>query len=428
MKFLQSTPGRMGAFDTQSRSQRDKAPRIARALMILITSFIAFSIIWSATTEMRVLVRAEGNITPLGELRSVDHFDGGVVTDIFVEAGSVVVANQPLARVEDPVLEDKVRELEAELAFLNKEISDIVWLLEGGAARGVSRSKEAERDLFIARQQMMKHRAKRLVEAMKIAAALRENAREQLSLSESSLERLQFLYDRGVVSQSNLLMQAEESASIRADFFRADANYSQAKLDASEANTVREESYLAFQEQHLAAINDLERSRSLAQLKLEGLMAQKERQVVRAPESGAIQSSFVTTIGEVVPSGETLFELLPSERRLVAVAKIDPKDVGHVRVGSSVVLKVTTFDTRRYGEIQGSIELISPTSIVLDNAAAYYRAVISLESSTVGEGANERPLRAGMTLNAEIEASKRTVLDYLLKPIQNAFGRSLAER
>ncbi len=191
---------------------------------------------------------------------------------------------------------------------------------------------------------------------------------------------------------------------------------------------MKDEAYLAFQEEHLATLNDLERSRNLAQLKLDGLIAQRERQVVRAPESGAIQSSFVTTIGEVVPSGGTLFELLPSDKRLVAVAKIDPKDVGHVRVGSSVVVKVTTFDARRYGEIQGSIELISPTSIVPENAAAFYKAVISLENNTIGEGANERLLRAGMTLNAEIETSKRTVLNYLLKPIQNAFARSLAER
>ena len=364
IRQLKKMSGSLGVFETQSRKQKETAPKIARALMILIASFLIFVLVWSAKTEMRVIVRAEGEIAPLGEIRRVDHFDGGVVAEILVTEGSTVTANQPLARVEDPSLQGNIAELEAELAYLNEEISNLAWLLEGHVTIGVSRATEVQYELFVARQKMMKYRAERLAESAQIAEDLLDNARQQLSLSESSLQRIQMLYDRGVISQSNLLIEIEEAEGARAEYLRADSNYSKARLDASVAKAEKDEAYLAYQEEHLDALNDLERSRKLAQVRLVGLKAQKRRQVVRAPESGVIQSSFTTTIGEVVPAGGTLFELLPSNEQLVAIVKIDPKDVGHVQVGSSVVVRVATFDSRRYGEVRGSIDLISPTSIV----------------------------------------------------------------
>jgi len=428
MKLPQSPMRTNGAFDIQARQQREAAPKIARALMLLLAAFLTFAVIWSTQTEMRELVRAEGEIGPRGALRRIDHFDGGVVTELYVSVGESVVANQPLAKIENPDLLDQTTELEAELASLNKEISNLVWLLDGLAVGDVSSAAEARRELFLAQQKMMKHRTDRLAEAMEIAAVLRENASEHLSLSESSFERLQLLHDRGVVSQSRLLVQAEEAAKIRADYIRADADYAKAKLDASEANSAKEEAYLAFREEHLKALSDLERSKQLIQVRLQGLDAQKSRQILRAPEDGVIQTGFTTTIGEVVPSGGTLFELLPSGERLIAVVKVDPKDVGHVREGSNVVIKVTTFDARRYGDVSGSIELISPTSIAPDNAPAYYKVIISLDGDAIGEGVDVKRLRAGMTLSAEIETSKRSVLSYLLKPVQNVLNRSLTER
>lgn len=428
MRFSRATPRNLGAFEIQSNQERQSAPNIARALILLITSFLVFALIWAAKTEMRELVRAEGEISPAGALRRVDHFDGGMVAELFVTVGSVVAANQPLARIESPGLDDQIAELEAEISSLSNEISNMEWLLDGETSGDVSRVAGAQRDLFTARQQIMKRRVDSLVEAMNIAEALRDNAKDHLSLSERSLNRLRSLHERGVISQSNLLVQAEEASSIRSEYYKADANYSKAKLDTSAANAARDESYLIFREEKLNMLHNLEREKQNIQLKLGTLIAKRGRQIVRAPESGVIQSSFATTVGEVVPQGGSLFEILPSDEQLIAVVKIDPKDVGHTQEGSSVIVNITTFDTRRFGQLQGSINLISPTSISPENVPAYYKAEVSLEKSFVGNGINTRQLRAGMTLNAEIETSKRSVLSYLLKPVQNVLSRSLTER
>ena len=417
-----------GAFEKQSLRQRERAPKVARALVLLLVSFLFFALIWAAKTEMKELVRAEGEIAPEGELRRVDHFDGGVVAELYVKSGSVVAANAPLARISHPKLDEQIAEIEAELSALNKDIHNTRWLLDGEHAAGVSPIVEAQRRLFVARQSMLEGRMAKLTEAADVAAALRQNATERLSLSEASLARPQSLHDRGVVSEANLSLQVEEAANVRADLLRAEANFSRINLEALEAASARNEALLAFREEHLETLSQLERTRELATVKLNGLYAQKKRQIIRAPESGIIQSSSVTTIGESVPPGGLMFELLPSDVRLVAIVKIDPKDVGHISEGSKVAIKMDTFDARRYGDVRGAIELVSATSIVPDNGPAFYKAVLTLDSTTLGVGDFERDLRAGMTLVAEIETTKRTVIDYLLKPVRTAFDKSLLER
>ena len=417
-----------GVFAKQQRRRREAAPRIARAVSILIVSFMIFAIIWSARTEMQELVRAEGEIAPMGELRRIDHFDGGMIAEIFVGVGDRVTAQQPLARIDNPGLAGRIAEIESELSALEKDISDVIWLLGDEGDHDITPVVAAQRDLFSSQQTIMSRRIDRLNEATDVTAALKSNARAHLALSERALSRLQSLHDRGVVSQASLQTGAEQAAEIRSDFLRSEADHAKATLDAIEAEAVREEALLAYRETHLKSLSQLERSRKILDVQLANLLQQQARQIVRAPEAGVIQLGNVTTPGEAVAPGGLLFELLPSGERLVAVVQIDPKDVGHIRVGQAAVLKLATFDARRFGEVHGEIELLSPTSIVPEQGPAFYKAVIALAAETVGIGADRRPLRAGMTLSAEILTSNRTVMSYLLKPVQRVLDQSMTER
>ncbi len=420
--------GPTGIFAKQRRKQREAAPRIARAISVLIVSFLVFAVIWSARTEMQELVRAEGEIAPMGELRRIDHFDGGLIAELFVRAGARVEAQQPLARIDHPGLADRIAEVESELSALAKDISDVTWLLGGEGDHAITPVVAAQRNLFNSQQKIMGRRIDRLNKAIDVAAAQKSNAKAHLSLSEGSLNRLQSLHERGVVSQANLSAGAEQAAEIRSDLLRSEADHARATLNAIEAEAAKEEALLAFRETHLKSLYKLERSRKILDVQLQNLLAQQDRQIVRAPEDGVIQLSNVTTRGEVVPPGGTLFELLPSGERLIAVVQIDPKDVGHIRMGQDVVLKLETFDARRFGELRGEIELISATSVVPDQGPAFYRAIIAPTSETVGVGDDLRSLRAGMTLSAEILTSSRTVLSYLLKPVQRVLDQSMTER
>ena len=417
-----------GVFVHARRSRRESGPRVARALVALIVSSLVFAAIWASNTPLKEITRADGEIGPAGELRRVDHFDGGEIVEIFVSVGSRVAAGEPLARVEHPDIAPQIEEFEAELKILDDDIANARWLL--GEAKGhiPSPSAAARRNYHISQQQTLRSRINQLQQAAIVATRLTSNARRRIELSEQSLSRLEALRARGVVSEAQYIIQAEETAGIRDEMIQAEANQMRSMIEVREAIAAREEARLTFREEQLQSLNVWERDRRVLNIKLNDLRERAKRQLIRAPEAGVIQSVGITTIGEVVPPGALLFELLPSDEKLVAVIKLKPADIGFVEVGAQVVLKPTGLDAKRYGEVRGVISVISPTSVAPEREDPFFRATVELSSQRTENGRQSKALRSGMILQAEIQTSERTVAEYILKPIDSFFGEALTER
>lgn len=148
---------------------------------------------------------------------------------------------------------------------------------------------------------------------------------------------------------------------------------------------------------------------------------------VRAPLTGIVKGLKINTIGAVVRSGEALMEIVPLNRPLVVQARIKPQDIGYIRVGQSVKVKVSSFDFARYGTVDGRLDFISATTFSDERGEPYYRGRIGLSRNYLGDDRRRRIL-PGMIVQAGIFTGEKTVLSYLFKPIQRAFAQSLTER
>ncbi|MHA1570374.1 MAG: HlyD family efflux transporter periplasmic adaptor subunit, partial [Alphaproteobacteria bacterium] len=148
---------------------------------------------------------------------------------------------------------------------------------------------------------------------------------------------------------------------------------------------------------------------------------------VIAPTAGIIQGIKVNTIGGVIAPGEVLMEILPVENTLVAEVRISPRDIGHVTIGQAATLKITAYDSARFGSISGSISQISPSTLVSNEGQPYYRATIALDSNAVGDDPTNRIL-PGMIVSAEISTGSKTILQYLASPVFRALRGSFRER
>jgi membrane fusion protein, adhesin transport system len=135
----------------------------------------------------------------------------------------------------------------------------------------------------------------------------------------------------------------------------------------------------------------------------------------------------VNTIGEVVKSGDPLMEILPTGETLVVEAHIAPADVGHVAVGQHVKVKVSSFDYGRFGGVDGTLDFITATTFEGTNGEKYYRGRITLAQNHVGTH-TEMKIMPGMTVNAGIITGQKTILGYLLKPLQRAVQDSFSEK
>ena len=121
-------------------------------------------------------------------------------------------------------------------------------------------------------------------------------------------------------------------------------------------------------------------------------------------------------------------EIVPLDRQLVVELRIPPKDIGHLKIGMPVQVKVSTYDFSRYGSISGALEFISPTTFIGERGERFYRGRVKLDQNYVGQDPNQNVIVPGMTVMTDIITGDKTVMAYLLKPIHNSIETALTER
>ena len=132
--------------------------------------------------------------------------------------------------------------------------------------------------------------------------------------------------------------------------------------------------------------------------------------------------------GAVVQPGDILMNLVPLDQELMVESKIATTDIGHVKVGDPVMIKVRTYDYSRYGRISGKIANISASSFTDEKGVPYYKAIIQLSQSYVGKNSKKNHLLPGMTVEANINTGSKSLLQYLLRPLNVAFSSAFHER
>jgi multidrug efflux pump subunit AcrA (membrane-fusion protein) len=151
------------------------------------------------------------------------------------------------------------------------------------------------------------------------------------------------------------------------------------------------------------------------------------RLVITARVTGLVKGMKVNTIGAVVKPGEPLMEIMPTSKTLVVEAHLNPADIGNVAVGQPVKVKVSSYDYGRFGVVDGTLEFVTATTFSEEGGGKYYRARIILKQDHVGTH-EEMKILPGMTVQAGIITGKKTVLEYLVKPVQRALKDALSER
>lgn len=147
---------------------------------------------------------------------------------------------------------------------------------------------------------------------------------------------------------------------------------------------------------------------------------------IRAPIHGLIQGLQAHRGSVILPAG-TILEVIPLDEQLVVESKIDTRDIGHVRVGDAVKIKVTAYDYTRYGMVKGRVEKISASTFLDKNNVPFYKAIIILDHANIGNNKNNI-LLPGMTVEADINTGKHKLIKYLLAPFQKMVTSAFHER
>jgi adhesin transport system membrane fusion protein len=242
------------------------------------------------------------------------------------------------------------------------------------------------------------------------------------------IELTQPLFKKGLVSELEFIQLQQKALDKQHELGSAQKNAETLKSKIIEAGNQIEELKDRQRSEALEELNqvvaEIERL-SKTQVAIEDRV---ERTSVRSPVDGTVKQLLVNTVGGVVQPGMDIMEIVPAEEKLLIEAKIKPSDIAFLYPGLKAVVKITAYDYAIYGGLDGELVHISADTITDEHQEEYYLVRIKTDKNYLGTEDNKKNIIVGMTAQVDIITGKKTIMQYLLKPILRAKDNALRER
>ncbi len=411
----------------------------ARNLLRLVVLFFVAMIGWASIAEVDEVTRGEGRVIPSSQVQIVQAVDGGVVEQIHVREGQVVNRNETLLRIDPTRFVSNLRENRSQLLALTVRAARLRALVRRqpfeapeGAKQQIpdilalesrlytSTLEEMDAQISIAKRQL-EQREREVQEAR----ARRDQAKKALSLASRELRVTRPLQGSGAVSEVEILRLERDIARLTGERDQAIARILRLQSAMAESKRKIEEVELNFRNrlqgelaETLAKLDSLKESGT-------GLADRVDKAEVLSPVRGTIKRVLVSTRGAVVQPGQALVEIVPLDDALLLEARIAPRDIGFLRPEMPAVVKFTAYDFAIYGALDAKVEHISADSVIDEKGNAFFLIRLRTKESFIGDGL---PIIPGMVAEVDVLTGRKTILDYLLKPILRAKNRALTER
>lgn len=377
----------------------EATPQAVWSIYLMLAVVIA-AITWAFMARVEQITKAEGKVVSDGREQVIASLEGGILRNMLVREGMMVEKGQDLLQIDPTRAEASQNEGEAKRLALT---GTLARLLAESTGKPLIFPTEVRALPQIVHDETESYDARRM--ALEEAVGV---TRRSLGLLRRELAMAERMSAKGLMSEvevmrsqrqvNDLTLQIQE----RINRFRQDAS----------AELVKVRTELAQLEEQMVVKQDL-----------------LTRTTLKSPVKGLVKNIRIATVGGVVPAGAAIMEILPIGPRVLIEARIKPADIGFVRVGLPVTVKLSAYDYYLYGGLKGTIDYISPDALG-DEAkagahdATYYRARIRSDVSTLHQGNKPLAVMPGMTATVEVRTGERTVAQYLLMPLvksQEAF-------
>lgn len=420
-----------------------KSATSTKILLWTMSTVITLLITWMALAEVDEITRGEGKVIPSSELQKVQNLEGGIVSEILVSEGEIVEKGQVLLRIDDVSAKSsfqesqlKIAELQAKQARLEAEYKGTEYKTDPDFAKEYPQMVSNSKSLLIAHRHQLESQINTLKEQlMQRKNELSETQAEinklsdTLKLIEKEVKITQPLVKRGIVSEVEFLKLQRQQSETSGDMKTKKLALPRIRSTIQEIQDKINETDLNFKNRAQKEYNEV--SAELGRLRqTQGVLEDKvKRTAVRSPVKGKVNQLLINTIGGVVQPGRDLVEIVPLQDSLFIEAKIKPADIAFLHPGQKAVVKFTAYDFAIHGGLEGKVVNISADTVKDEvKKEDFYQVKISTEKGYLG--AEEKPLEilVGMTAQVDILTGKKTILEYLMKPIFKAKDNALRER
>jgi adhesin transport system membrane fusion protein len=419
----------------------EQSPRGGQQLLWAIALFFVVMLIWAALADVDEFTRGDGKVIPSSHVQVVQNLEGGILAELHVQEGQRVEPNQALLRIDDTRFSSSLREADVTLAQLKAKVArldaeaegepfDISALsdLEASVLDEEQAVFDSRRRELNSRNQVLHQQVQQKRQELSELEAKRNQLARSLKLLKSELNMTRPLADEGAISRVELLRLERQVNDLEGELQGAKLALPRAESSLEEARQKLNNAELAFQ-----AEARREKSEAAAELSRlvetsDALEDRVQRTLVRSPVAGTVKQLLVKTIGGVIQPGMDIVEIVPTEDKLLVEARVRPADIAFLHPGQKAMVKFSAYDFSIHGGLDGEVVHISPDTIVDESDESFYLVRVETDRNFLGSESQALPIIAGMTASVDILTGKKSVLDYLLKPILKTKQLALRER
>ena len=447
-----------------SADPRDFAPALMRArdnppspfagwMIKVLLALFACLLAWAAFSKLDIVAVATGKLVPQTYLRIVQPFEQGIVKEILVNEGERVKAGQVLLRMDQRLTDGDRRAVENELKLKQLGLRRI-----DGEMSGTTIVRRSDDDPGLLAQVAAQYRARRQAyqDAVDSERAALAKAQEDLKSAleiESKLKKTVPIYKETADGWNKLAQEGFAGKLMAQERVRQHIENEQ-DLKAQTQTVASLKASIEQARKRLAQITSNYRQQlqndrvdmALQVHKLEEELGKQQHRTglmeLKAPQAGIVKDLATHTVGTVAAPGTILMTLVPTNEPLVAEVWVSNDDVGFVRAGQPVRLKLMTFQFQKYGMLEGKVKQVSADASENQNAAPAsveiarnksampltYKTIVDMNGQALIAQGVKYALTPGMQVAGEIHLGTRTVLEYLLSPVTKAFHEAGRER
>jgi len=430
--------------------QKSPSP-LPRLVLYALLALFAVALLWAAFGRLDIIAVAQGKLVPQSFIQVVQPADAGIIKELLVREGDAVKEGQALVRMDARLSEADSKTLQAELHRKRLQLRRIEAELSG-----VPMKRQADDPAAIYAQAEAQYQARRqaYLDALGTEQATLLKSRHDLKGAaeiESKLQKTVPIYKDQAESWDKLAKEGFAGRLLALDRQRAYFE-SEQDLKAQTQNVASLKALISQSDRRIAQVTSnyrqqLQNERGEAEALYHKLQQDWDKHQhrhtlleLRAPQDALVKDLATHTVGSVVAAGTILMTLVPHNEPVLAEVWVSHLDAGFVRPGQPAKVKFTTYAFQKFGMVEGKVQHISPDATDAadirqdrkkDDPSVPnqgYRTLVALAAPVLERDGRQYQLSPGMQVSAEVNLGSRTVLEYLLSPIQKTVAEAARER
>jgi adhesin transport system membrane fusion protein len=398
--------------------------------------------IWAYFAEVDEITRGEGKVIPSSKIQVIEHLEGGIIKELPVHEGDIVERDQLLIRVDNTIARARYEEgktlfyrslaavarLRAQIADKELEVPEEVQKHAPAEAEDSkrlykSRIEDLNNAVGIARREVTQKQ-----QELNELTSRSEELGTQLGLIKQKLEQIRPLVAQKLEPSTTLTDLKIRESEIRSEYSVIQSSIAKAQSAVSQAGDKLRQVPIKFKAEEWNELKEASNKLAEARGNFTSDVDRFTRTDVRSPVKGIIKQLLVTTVGGVIKPGEPLLEIVPLEDTLLIEARVQPRDVAFLHPGLQASVKITAYDYSIYGDLKAELLRVSADSITDDKGNTFYKAYLRTKGTILSKAKKPLPIIPGMVATVDILTGKKTIWDYLMKPILKARETALTER